>query len=135
MERREIILGGAFWLMAFAGCIIVASTASNVCRAGRWDTKPQWNTRLSALSVLELTRENQILFDGREISRSALASRLISISKLPIQPIVVFRPDNGANCRQIVRVRAMMDGFLECKSGGCAEGVEWDGQAPHGADI
>ena len=135
MERREIILGGAFWLMAFAGCIIVASTASNVCRAGRWDTKPQWNTRLSALSVLELTRENQILFDGREISRSALASRLISISKLPVQPIVVFRPDNGANCRQIVRVRAMMDRFLECKSGGCAEGAEWDGQAPHGADI
>ena len=135
MERREILVGGAFWLIALAGCIIVASSASNACRAGHWDQKPQWNTRLSALSVLELTRENQILFDGREISRSALASRLISISKLPIQPIVVFRPDNGANCRQIVRVRAMMDRFLECKSGGCAEGAEWDGQAPHGADI
>ena len=135
MGRREILVGGAFWLIALAGCMIVASSASNACRAGHWDQKPQWNTGLSALSVLELTRENQILFDGREMSRSALASRLVSIPRLPIQPIVVFRPAKGADCRHTVGVRAMMDRFLECKSGGCAEGAEWDMQAPHGADI
>lgn len=135
MGRREILLGGAFWLIALAGCIIVASSASSACRAGHWDQKPQWNTGLSSLSVLELTRENQILFDGHEMSSSELASRLILIPKLPIQPMVVFRPDNGADCRHIVRVRAMMDRFLECTSGGCAEGAEWDTQAPHGADI
>ncbi|WP_130753665.1 hypothetical protein [Sphingobium xenophagum] len=135
MGRREILLGGTFWVIALAGCIIVTLSASNACRVGHWDQKPQWNTGLSSLSVLELTRENQILFDSREMSWSALASRLISTSKLPIQPIVVFRPNNRADCRHIVRIRAMMDRFLECESGGCAEGSEWDTQTPHGADI
>jgi hypothetical protein len=130
-----MILGGAFWLMALVTCIAVASSASTGCRAGHWSIKPQWDTGLSALSVLELTTENRILFDGKEIAWSELGSRLTAIPELPIRPIVVFRPAIGAECRQIVRVRAMMDHSLECKAGGCAEGAEWDGQRPHGPNI
>jgi len=133
--RREMILGGVFWLMALAACLAIASSASNACRAGHWDTKLQWDTGLSALSVLELTTENQVLFDGENIPRPELRSRLAAISELPIRPIVVFRPAIGADCRQIVRVRAMIDHSLECKNGGCTEGTEWDGQRPHGPNI
>ena len=135
MGRREMILGEAFWLLALVACLAIASSASNACRAGHWDAKPQWNTGLSALSVLEVTTENQILFDGKEIPWSELRSRLTAIPELPIHPKVVFRPALGAECGQIVRVRAMMDHYLECKSDGCAEGAEWDGQRPHGPSI
>ena len=135
MGRREMVLGGAFWLIALVACLTVASSASNACRAGHWGVKPQWDTGLSALSVLELTTENQILFDGKEITWLELRSRLTALPKLPLQPIVVFRPAVDAECRQIVRVRAMMDHSLECKTGGCAEGAAWDGQRPHGPNI
>lgn len=135
MDRREMILGGAFWLIALVACLIVASSASNTCRAGHWGAEPQWDTGLSALSVLELTTENQILFDGKEITWPELRSRLTALPKLPLKPIVVFRPAIGAECRQIVRVRAMMDHALKCKTGGCAEGTAWDGQRPHGPNI
>lgn len=135
MGRREMILGGAFWLIALVTCLAIASSASNACRVGHWDAKPQWDTGLSALSVLELTTENQIRFDSEEIPWSELRSRLSAIPELPIQPIVVFRPAIGADCRQIVRVRAMIDHSLECKSGGCAEGTKWDSQRPHGTNI
>ena len=135
MDRREMILGGAFWLIAFVACIAVASSASTVCRTGHWSTKPQWDTDLSALSVLELTAENRILFDGKEISWSELNSRLRAIPGLPIQPVIVFRPAIGAECRQIVRVRAIMNDSLECRTNACAEGAEWDGQQSHGPNI
>lgn len=135
MGQREMILGGAFWLAALIVCLIIASTPSTDCRTGHWDWKPDVNTGISALSVLELTSDNRILFDGREMSQSELAYRLTAIPGLPIQPIVVFRPANGADCGEIVRVRAMMDRFLECKEGGCAEGTEWDTQIPHGPNI
>jgi len=130
-----MILGGAFWLIALLACLGIASSASDACRAGHWNTKPQWDTGLSALSVLELTTENQILFDGEEIPWPELGSRLTAIRELPIQPMVVFRPAMGADCRQIVRVRAMVDHSLECRSGGCAEGTEWDAQRQHGPNI
>lgn len=130
-----MILGGGFWLIALATCLALASSASNACRAGHWGIKPQWDSDLSALSVLELTTENQILFDGEEITSAELHARLTALPKLPVQPIIVFRPAIGAECRQIVRIRAMMDHSLECKTGGCAEGTEWDGQRPHGPNI
>ena len=130
-----MLLGGAFWLIALIACFAVASSASKHCRVGHWSNRPQWDSDLSALSVLERTTENQMLFDGKTMTWSELSLRLRAIPELPIQPIMVFRPANGADCRQIVRVRAMMDHSLECHARGCAEGAEWDGQRPHGPDI
>ena len=77
----------------------------------------------------------RILFDGKEISWSELNARLRAIPGLPIQPVIVFRPAIGAECRQIVRVRAIMNDSLECRTNACAEGAEWDGQQSHGPNI
>lgn len=88
VDRREIIWGGAFWVIALVICAAIASLNSHSCPTGHWSRKPQWDAGLSALSVLELRPDGVVLFDGESIPWSDLRPFLLEQNPITLAHIL-----------------------------------------------
>ncbi|GAA0670730.1 hypothetical protein GCM10009102_21900 [Sphingomonas insulae] len=76
-------------------------------------------------SVIALTRDGAIRWNGDSVSFAALRQYLETSHRLNPEPQIVLDTEMGISCRMLERVRNQMDRALECRKpyARCAEGL------------
>lgn len=88
-----------------------------------WITPRQGRSVLSLLSVISVSGDDVIDWNGQRISEASLQLRLKRTGDLNPVPVtqIIFAPD--VDCERVRRLRALLSSNLDCTSNLCAEGA------------
>lgn len=97
-----------------------------------------WTQRLEqsepVVDVLNVTQAGTLLWNGRAISSQDLSSRLALRGEMNVTPKTLLRHERGVDCAKLLAIRNQIEKALDCASGKCAEGSEWDSIPDNGLD-
>lgn len=119
----------------FAGVALAAChPRQEICENKDWN----WTHRLEqsepVVDVLLVTRAGHLLWNGKAISSPDLASWLALKGESNVTPKLLLRHERGVDCAKLLALRNQIEQSLECGSGKCAEGSEWDSIPENGFD-
>lgn len=94
------------------------------------NSDPNWTTRPEiadmAVDVLVVKKTREVFWSGKKVQPQELNALLYLRSEMSPAPKLLLRHEQGADCSQVNDIRTLMQNTLDCASGKCAEGAEWD---------
>jgi hypothetical protein len=90
----------------------------------RWTYNPRGPDQV--VDVLVVTQAGKFEWNGETISQQQLVSWLDIKGGMITTPTTLLRHKDGADCSKVAAARTLMSKSLDCASGQCAEGREWD---------
>jgi hypothetical protein len=119
----------------FAGVALAAChPRQEICENKDWN----WTHRLEqtepVVDVLNVTQAGTLLWNGRAISSQDLSSRLALRGEMNVTPTTLLRHERGVDCAKLLAIRNQIEKALDCASGKCSEGSEWDSIPDNGFD-
>jgi hypothetical protein len=78
------------------------------------------------VDVVLVTRSGALKWNGKAISQPEFSTWLNLKGRANATPTMLLRHEYGADCSTVAAARALISKSLDCASGQCAEGHEWD---------
>jgi len=97
-----------------------------VCRNTNWNWTHRPFETEPVVDVILVTRRGSLLWNSTPISWSQLVTRLDLKAQSHSKPTTLLRHEEGVDCARLASVRGQVARSLDCSSGECAEGQEWD---------
>lgn len=87
-----------------------------------WITPRQGRGVLSFFNVLSVSSDGSLLWNGKKVSKPAVAEYFRIIPKMNPTPITQVKFDPALDCETVRSIRQLMAKTLDCSYGRCAEG-------------
>lgn len=97
-----------------------------VCRNTNWNWTHRSFSPEPVVDVILVTRRGALLWNSTLVSWSQLVTRLDQKAQSYVKPTTLLRHEDGVDCARLASVRGQVARSLDCSSGECAEGHEWD---------
>lgn len=97
-----------------------------VCRNTNWNWTHRPFSPEPVVDVILVTRRGSLLWNSTPVSWSQLVTRLNLKAQSYVKPTTLLRHEDGVDCAKLASVRGQVTRSLNCSSGECAEGHEWD---------
>ncbi len=97
-----------------------------VCRNTNWNWTHRPLKPEPVVDVILVTRGGSLLWNNTPVSWSELVTRLDLRAQSYVKPTTLLRHEDGVDCARLASVRGQVARSLDCSSGDCAEGHEWD---------
>lgn len=105
-----------------------------VCRNTNWNWTHRPFLPEPVVDVILVTRRGSLLWNSTPVSWSQLINRLNLKSQSNVKPTTLLRHEDGADCARLASVRGQIARSLDCSSGECAEGHDWNVFPNNGLD-
>ena len=120
------------WLrqVALLASVVTALGACQPMQQLCENSDPNWTTRPNiaemAVDVLVVKKTGKVVWSGKKFERQDLNTFIHQKAMMSPTPILLLRHEHGASCSQVNEIRTLIETTLDCASGQCAEGAEWD---------